>query len=506
LDLEEYDKQSLLTPEGWLSNRTINLFLKSYRSDTINIFQTEFIDGVTSNSDSWGSDRARWYTDRCMKSNLTIIPIHVQGNHWSVVFFYPAEKILYLCDPFRTTWEKSEYRKIFIALAAFFSKRLGCDKNDFKGVSTKMPKQENLHDCGVFMLRYVEEFLGNPSVFKIKWDNDFIFENYSSGWAKDYRKKIYSQLVSPEVVALEMKGKAKNVNELIGKLPDDGEITIDKDKTVALFNIKIKNKATTIESGESICSLVQKCSDSIGNEFCTADDQEVLSLVSNITNYNEDLQWISGLDLDNQGISGDNFESFCSSQVKALSILDSTAKAALYFKSIKRFRLGMRLIEEVANGGKTKTKIFRDFKQTHRVDPNQLEDEYFVKKYFIKGHPSGIGILRCLDMPWYQMARNPLFKNMLDRKLLYFGKRDVLRITYPTDNPTTSSDLKLLEELGLEKVQELLSQGDTNIWRSKSALKKVSEMDLESWAIFARKYRTIGSRFEAAQTWVLDCS
>jgi Ulp1 protease family, C-terminal catalytic domain len=181
-----------LKPGCWLNDLVINGIFYKYRekNPSCMLLTTHFFYEGGIATEYW-YPRENW-----SKFQWIIIPLHMNNNHWAVVFLHRGTKNLYLCDPFRTAWNTGAYSVVFSVLVKYFADRFGCPGDTFYGVSCKMPRQKNGYDCGVYVLRYVEEFLQNPIWFQVEWDKDRDFIPYPNEWASEFREKVRKSLCS----------------------------------------------------------------------------------------------------------------------------------------------------------------------------------------------------------------------------------------------------------------------------------------------------------------------
>lgn len=448
-----------------------------------------------------------------------IIPLHLHGNHWSVVFFCTTSFRFYYCDSMPS--QQSNHDSICRKLKKFFIDR--SLNGNFTWVNCKMPQQSNFDDCGVYMLRFIKDLLDHSKELKTSWDSGTDLKNrYPPHFVSTFRKQI--------LACLSQQAALDDTDFHIFKdIPEGGEVVIDKAKTLALIKLKTQNndqKKPISREAQVISSILKKCSDSIAatsfdeldievnKNFCTAEDLDVsfksLKGVVN-ENFGEDLDWIHEFDPAMNQSPTEDFDIYCLKQVEGIRTLISLNKGTSFLQVVKRYRLGMLLVQEMSRKRYgERTEFTRRFKSLYQLDPVQLVNEYYVKSYFIQLHPTGKGILRCLNMPWNLMARNSTFRSILDKGLLSFAKpvgMKMIECAAETKRPN-SHPIQLLDKVGLDRLQRL-DPNDQMIWSGKYAFAKKLGIDkkselLNDWETFARSNRTQLKRLEAFQLWLIE--
>lgn len=421
-----------------------------------------------------------WYPNEdWSKFQWIIIPLHVNENHWSVVFLHRDRKILYLCDPFRTVWNKGGYSAVFSALNKYFADRFDCPENSFSGVSCKMPKQRNSYDCGIFVLGYVKEFLQNPKSFQEAWDQGKDFKSYPSEWASEFREKVRKSLSSSTTqiaedfdkyfdfkdsveVALDMSGSGKGIYCIMVVPLPEAKVTHTpevKDDPIEEFDLGAQTQQSTQYSYDEYSNsqlllvsdiLDQPNTNAPGHNDAVLDHFEkpgvlnVKQIPIGSRSVNDDCRKL--LEKVCMAIQENRFISLADQEVaetavarevdldwiKTLDVTKMNAggvniKDLEYYLDVQdkklEFNQFRRCIQRFRLG-----LAFEGLSPKERTEVSGLKDplvllyESRIKKYFISNHYMGKDILRLMNMPWHGMAKNSTIRSLLESQTLEFEK------------------------------------------------------------------------------------
>lgn len=469
-----------LKPGDWLSDIIVNGFLFTFRKNhpSCMFLNSHFFVGGEINSKFW-YPREDW-----SQFDWIIIPLHMNNNHWAVIFLHRHSKKLYLSDSFRNSWDKRAYRAVFPVVVKYFADRFGCSKETFSGVSCKMPSQKNGYDCGVYILRYVEEFLQKPLWFILEWDEDKDFNPYPIEWASEFREKVRKTLQPTAIEALRDSAQSQRLTTIespvetfnkffdLNNYPDTSEtqlldkpalpealpliLTVSQRPSekfiysrTGVLNVEVEhfdrgktNQSTLIECNR----LMEKLCDAIeGENYCSVVGEE-----SSTIQGDDSLDWIDSLSI--KTISSGNVDTIA--LMKGLESTEQRIQQYAYLRCIKRFRLGLVLA--------TMNPADR-MRITGLKDNKPIVYEAKIKSYFISKHPLGKGILRLMDIPWNALAKNAIFRMLVEKQLLEFQVcRNLLQIeapptaTLPIEAPPTATlqidEYQLFEDLGIHIV------------------------------------------------------
>jgi len=81
------------------------------------------------------------------KENLLIMPLHVNGNHWVIIFVDFRNRKFYFFDPFETM-EYNKCRQHFVTILSELKKNHVRPEMNFQ-VFSDYPKQTDGYNCGV---------------------------------------------------------------------------------------------------------------------------------------------------------------------------------------------------------------------------------------------------------------------------------------------------------------------------------------------------------------------
>ncbi|KAF0760332.1 Protein in NOF-FB transposable element [Aphis craccivora] len=192
LFFSDFDTLSMYTPENikkmWLSNFVIDIALGVMKQtycefkNKIKILSCD-VSGHLNNDPS--KKISNLETIVVPKESLLVMPLHVNGNHWVIMFVDFGNHKFYFFDPFETT-EYNKCRHNFVTILSELKKNhvYGEVGNVWPEINFQIfsdyPKQTDSYNCGVYVLYYAECMMKN------KIENQDAFEKFCE--MADYRK------------------------------------------------------------------------------------------------------------------------------------------------------------------------------------------------------------------------------------------------------------------------------------------------------------------------------
>lgn len=99
-----------------------------------------------------------------INNELIFIPINVHNNHWIFIEINTRLNTIYYVNSMHSSEkEASKFFHIIKAFLALLEKENGLDNAMWNSRIADSPKQENMNDCGVFMLKGIHYRLRNYS-------------------------------------------------------------------------------------------------------------------------------------------------------------------------------------------------------------------------------------------------------------------------------------------------------------------------------------------------------
>ncbi|XP_025198886.1 uncharacterized protein LOC112597163 [Melanaphis sacchari] len=180
----DFDTLSAYTPESikkmWLSNFIIDIALGVLRetycehTNEIKILSCD-VSGHLNNDHS--KKISNLETIVVPKDSLLVMPLHVNGNHWVIVFADFGNHKFYFLDPFETI-EYNKCRHNFVTILGELKKNhiYGEVGNVWPEMHFQIfsyyPKQSDSYNCGVYVLYYAECMMKNK-IENANFNQDF---------------------------------------------------------------------------------------------------------------------------------------------------------------------------------------------------------------------------------------------------------------------------------------------------------------------------------------------
>lgn len=184
LFFSDFDTLSTYTPENikemWLSNFVIDIALGVMREtfcefkNKIKILSCD-VSGHLNNDPS--KKISNLDTIVIPKESLLVMPLHVNGNHWVIMFADFENQKFYFFDPFETT-EYHKCRHNFVTILSELKKNhvYGEVGNAWPEMNFQLffdyPKQTDNYNCGVHVLYYAECMMKNK-IENLKFNKNF---------------------------------------------------------------------------------------------------------------------------------------------------------------------------------------------------------------------------------------------------------------------------------------------------------------------------------------------
>lgn len=159
---------------GWLNDQVINasfriMQIEGEKEGRRVMCTNTFLFGKLRNESQTASLK-RWINkENFLKSELILVPVHKNGNHWILGAIKMKEKVLAYYDsenrdPMPSFFEKMSY-------CCFFSRKLlstlEIDLQGWRDVCPKSPQQTDSSSCGVFTIENAKRLVhGRPLDFK----------------------------------------------------------------------------------------------------------------------------------------------------------------------------------------------------------------------------------------------------------------------------------------------------------------------------------------------------
>jgi len=179
-ELEDRDRATL-DPRGWLNDEIMNKesaqsLIDSERSDMF-VVSTLFTHGIEANAanDDWAVKSG---IDFCQGSvKMLLMPVHVGESHWVLFVVNMKRNILTILDPKGIdTMYKPQSKAIAKTVASYIDKQRAVRKCLSKPMAIGhfygIPTQNNDHDCGMYVLVYIDEILGGSALRPKKIQDD----------------------------------------------------------------------------------------------------------------------------------------------------------------------------------------------------------------------------------------------------------------------------------------------------------------------------------------------
>lgn len=161
----EFSHSSLqrLRPQRWLNDEIINAYLKLVKTRfdrKIHVFDSFFYTTCVERKEKGpGIESLRHLSKNDYLANdLLFCPIHVNNNHWTLIAVHIADRRIEYYDSLNSNETRgNEILELFTEVL----QAMESDESEFKEWTTlqmqNIPRQDNDHDCGVFMCQYALE-------------------------------------------------------------------------------------------------------------------------------------------------------------------------------------------------------------------------------------------------------------------------------------------------------------------------------------------------------------
>lgn len=152
-----------LTGKNWLTDNVINFYMEllveqSQSNEMPKVFamNTNFLQKLETN----GYEGVRRWTKKndIFDHDIMLVPVHVSGNHWCMAMIHFENKTIQYYDSLGH--ENTPCLKVlsdYLAAEMFDKKKRNADAAEWTLENVKnLPKQQNMHDCGVFACMYAK--------------------------------------------------------------------------------------------------------------------------------------------------------------------------------------------------------------------------------------------------------------------------------------------------------------------------------------------------------------
>lgn len=162
-------------PRGWLNNLIVDrqcafMYLNCKAGDNIYVESSQVAMNISQQtvSEQWADDSG---IDFCQGSvDLVLFPANIRNTHWVLIVANLTRNVIAVLDPF----QNDEYIRYAATIAGKIARKINTvrEKRQCKtgemtvGRLNNIPKQNNNHDCGLFVLKYISDLLARKAIYK----------------------------------------------------------------------------------------------------------------------------------------------------------------------------------------------------------------------------------------------------------------------------------------------------------------------------------------------------